>query len=107
MLRCHIAQYPSGFPVTFLDNHDLTRYLFRCRGDVETLLAAADFHLSLPGPRAIYYGTEVGMSQEQAFLDAPVRYDIHARMPMPWDPDQQNQTVLERYKQIIAEHTKH
>jgi cyclomaltodextrinase len=102
-LRRHVDSYPSGFSlVLFLDNHDLTRYLFRCGGDTETLLAAAELQFSLKGPKAIYYGTEVGLSQDKSFVDTPICHDIQARKPMPWDESAQDLELLNHYRQIIA-----
>lgn len=103
-LRRHLGSYPSGFSmVLFLDNHDLTRYLFRSGGDKATLLAAAELQFSLKGPKAIYYGTEVGLSQDKSFADTAVCSDIQARKPMPWGVDQDSE-LLEQYRQLIARH---
>ena len=105
-LRRHVDSFPPDFSlVLFLDNHDLTRYLFRCGGDKATLLAAAELQFSLKGPKAIYYGTEVGLSQDKSFADTPVYHDIQARKPMPWDESDRDVELLARYRQLIARHS--
>jgi glycosidase len=101
-LKRHVDSYPEDFSmVLFLDNHDLTRYLFRCGGDTAKLLAAAELQFSLKGPKAIYYGTEVGLSQDAAFSDAP-GHDIQARKPMPWNEAEQDHALLAKYKEILT-----
>ncbi|MEX2143168.1 MAG: alpha-amylase family glycosyl hydrolase, partial [Anaerolineales bacterium] len=47
---------------TFLDNHDMKRFLYIAGEDKQKLRMAAELQFKLPGPPIIYYGTEVGMS---------------------------------------------
>jgi len=49
--------------VSFLDNHDMNRFLFVAGDRVELLKLAALCQFTLEPVPAIYYGTEVGMSQ--------------------------------------------
>lgn len=88
---------------TFLDNHDLDRFLFIAGGDKEKLRQAAELQFRQPGPPIIYYGTEVGMSQESN----EGRDDglIACREPMIWD-DQQDQNLLDFYRSLIQERMK-
>jgi len=80
--------------VTFLDNHDMERFLFRCGGDVDKLKKAASAQFSIKGPAAIYYGTEIGMSQNAPFSKFESHADIMAREPMYWDKSKQNTEYL-------------
>ena len=48
---------------TFIDNHDMDRFLFAAGGDQNALRRAAAAQMRLPGPPIIYYGTEVGVRQ--------------------------------------------
>jgi glycosidase len=63
---------------SFLDNHDMNRFLVAADGDVRRLQVAALVQFLLPGPPIIYYGTEVGLSQNR-----PLGRLEEARLPMP------------------------
>lgn len=88
--------------VTFLDNHDMERFLFRVGGDISKLEKAATLQFSLHNPTVIYYGTEIGLSQTESFASRSSYADILARQPMEWDKSKQNSSLLEFYKAIIA-----
>jgi alpha-glucosidase len=63
-----------------LDSHDVPRALYRLGGDKTQLRAALTLLMGYPGVPCIYYGTEVGLSQqEQGAMP-------FCRAPMPW-PD--------------------
>ncbi|MDX2077491.1 MAG: alpha-amylase family glycosyl hydrolase [bacterium] len=84
---------------TFLDNHDMNRFLFVVDGDKSKLMRTAEVQFALPHPPVIYYGTEVGMTQtiatyEGAGLD-------ESRLPMLWGNDQDAE-LLAFYKALIA-----
>jgi glycosidase len=85
-LHKHYAQYPEDFLLpTFLDNHDMDRFLFQAGNDKEKLKAAATLQLGLPQPAIIYYGTETGMTQTTSLWKIPSNGDLQARAPMNWD----------------------
>ncbi len=64
VVRRHLATRPADFVrPTFLDNHDMNRFLWVVGGDTRRLRLAALFQCTLPDPPIIYYGTEVGRSQ--------------------------------------------
>lgn len=88
---------------TFLDNHDLDRFLFIAGNDKEKLRQAAEVQFQQPGPPIIYYGTEVGMSQQTN----EGRDDglIHSRAPMIWG-QAQDQDLLDFYRQLIKARAK-
>lgn len=71
---------------SFLDNHDMNRFLIAAEGDRRRLQVAAMVQFLLPGPPIVYYGTEVGLSQER-----PLGRLEESRLPMPprerWDHD--------------------
>ncbi|MBC8330569.1 MAG: alpha-amylase, partial [Anaerolineae bacterium] len=59
----HSAYFPPDFVMpTFLDNHDMDRFLLIAGGDKDALKRAAAAQMKLPGPPIIYYGTEVGLN---------------------------------------------
>jgi len=88
-------------PVTFLDNHDMERVLFRLDNDVDKLKNAIKMQFSLGIPTIIYYGTEIGMSQEKPFSSFASYGDILAREPMRWDMSNQNLDLLKYYQKLI------
>ena len=69
---------------TFLDNHDMNRFLWVVENDKERLKLAAGLLFAFGGTPIIYYGTEVGLSQPRP--KAPYREE--SRHPMPWDEGQ-------------------
>lgn len=63
-LRRHLSYFPAGYVLpTFLDNHDMNRFLWIANGDKRTLKLAAICQFTLPHPPIVYYGTEVGLNQ--------------------------------------------
>ena len=81
---------------SFLDNHDMNRFLFAAAGNVDRLKLAALCQFTLPGPPIIYYGTEVGLSQRSG--SGPLE---EARLPMPWGADQ-DQDLLSFFRGLIS-----
>jgi glycosidase len=83
---------------TFIDNHDLDRFLFIAGGDKSKLRAAAEIQFAMPGPPIIYYGTEVGMSQE--FSVREIEGLVVSREPMVWG-DGQDRELFTFYQALI------
>lgn len=85
---------------TFIDNHDMDRFLFLAGGDKEALCRAAAVQMRLPGPPIIYYGTEVGLSQS---VSTTLGWGLHVnRVPMVWG-DEQDRDLLDYYKMLIRQ----
>jgi len=85
-LNYHYKKYPEKYYLpTFLDNHDMNRFLFECKNDIKKLKQAAEIQFSIPQPRIIYYGTEIGMSQNKSIWSYSKHGDLQARCPMNWD----------------------
>ena len=98
-------KYPNDyFLPTFLDNHDMNRFLFDCKNDKEKLKEAATIQFSLNQPAIIYYGTEIGMTQEKSLWEFQTNGDLQARQPMKWE--QQDTELLYFYKKLIEEKKK-
>jgi len=89
---------------TFLDNHDVDRFLYITGGDKERLRQAAKVQFEQAGPPIIYYGTEVGMSQE--LNDGRVDGLVGSREPMVWG-DTQDLELLSFYRSLIKKRNKH
>jgi cyclomaltodextrinase len=100
LLRRHYASYPPGFFLpSFLDNHDLNRFLFECGNDREKLKQAVELQMSIEQPAIIYYGTEVGLTHDRA-VDSSVPYsDLQARRIMPWG--NRDTELLEFFKDCV------
>ncbi len=106
---CHFLQgHQSAFPghfsrPCFLDNHDMDRFLWAAGNRKQALKLAALCQFTLSGSPMIYYGTEVGLSQNRGTRDRRGGFGVleEARLPMPWG-DQQDQELIEYYKALIA-----
>ncbi|HEU4326261.1 MAG TPA: alpha-amylase family glycosyl hydrolase [Roseiflexaceae bacterium] len=102
-LRRHLAFFPPDFVLpSFLDNHDMNRFLWVVRGDKRRLRLAALCQFSLPHPPIVYYGTEVGLSQvrDVRYADGS-GHPEESRLPMLWGNDQ-DATLLAFYRDLAA-----
>lgn len=96
----HYKKYPEGFLLpSFLDNHDVNRFLFESNNDKKRLKKAIEIQFSLPQPPIIYYGTEIGMLQKKSVWEIPNHGDIQARQPMDWSKDYDE--IFSFYQDII------
>jgi glycosidase len=96
-----VAQHLEAFGAdlvlpSFLDNHDMNRFLWLVGGDKRRLRLAAFCQFTLPQPPILYYGTEVGLSQR-----AGVGRLEEARLPMLWEGEQ-DQELLAFFQDLIA-----
>lgn len=103
-LRRHEDFFPASFSrLSFLDNHDMNRFLWAASGDKRRLKLAALAQFSLSGQPVIYYGTEVGLSQQR-----DTRYPDgsgipeESRLPMIWDEEKQDHDLFALYKQLTG-----
>jgi len=104
-LKRHYNNFPDHyFLPTFLDNHDMDRFLFLCRNDKEKLKQAAEIQFSINQPAIIYYGTEVGMMQKQSIWGLLAYGDLQARQPMNWR--KQDIKLSNFYKKLIQQKKK-
>ena len=84
-LHLHRAFFPDYFLLpSFLDNHDVNRFLWLVQGDRRKLKLAALCQFTLPGPPIVYYGTEVGLSQTRDIVQEEGHKMEEARAPMLW-----------------------
>jgi cyclomaltodextrinase len=98
----HLTWFPENLSLlSFLDNHDMNRFLWVTGGDVRRLKLAALVQCSLPHPPIIYYGTEVGLSQwhDLEHPDGSRRME-ESRTPMLWG-DQQDADLKSFYRGLI------
>ena len=97
----HEAYFPETFSrPSFLDNHDMNRFIWVAQGDLRKLKLAALCQFTLIGAPVIYYGTEVGLSQPADVMQNGRAIHEETRMPMLWG-DAQNKGLLEFYRDLI------
>jgi glycosidase len=87
--------------VSFLDNHDMDRFLFTAGNDLERLKMAALCQFTLDACPIIYSGTEIGMTQQTAISDREAGGDAQARQDMIWDDKHWNVELLNFYRKLI------
>ncbi len=85
---------------TFVDNHDMNRFLWITMGDTQRLQLAAVCQFTLASTPIIYYGTEVGLSQLRDIRQGTRGILEESRLPMLWG-DSQNKSLHAFYKQLI------
>jgi cyclomaltodextrinase / maltogenic alpha-amylase / neopullulanase len=96
-LEAHSRYFSQDFiRPSFLDNHDMNRFLWVAGNDERRLRLAALCQFTLEGPPVVYYGTEIGMSQAR---DVRETSDREARLPMAWDDA--DEELLEFYRDLI------
>jgi len=59
------------------DNHDMNRFLWMPRGNVDRVKLAATLLMTLPGMPVIYYGTEVVFVYERSAGDETVTVTLN------------------------------
>jgi len=101
-LDCHETYFPPSFTrPSFLDNHDMNRYLWVVNGDKRLLKIAALCQFTLAGPPVVYYGTEVGLSQLRDIRQDGKGILEEARLPMLWGKEQ-DEDLITFYRKLIA-----
>ena len=97
-IEAHSRFFSSDFVrPSFLDNHDMNRFLWVAGNDKRRLLLAALCQFTLEGPPVVYYGTEAGMTQVR---DVRETSDREARLPMAWAAI--DEEVSARYRDLTA-----
>lgn len=84
-IRLHFSKYPADFKLfLFLDNHDLDRILFHCKGDVRLLEQLITFAKKWKRPFILYYGTELGMQNKETIFSGKPYADLAVRECVDW-----------------------
>ncbi|MBL8155468.1 MAG: hypothetical protein JNM70_14890 [Anaerolineae bacterium] len=97
----HQQAFPDDFlMLSFIDNHDMNRFLFLAGGERMAIRKAAEYQFSLPNPPVIYYGTEIGLTQVARPNEG---WGLHLnRVPMQWGAGADD-SLHAFYKRLIAE----
>jgi len=99
-IKKHYKFFPENYYLpSFLDNHDMNRFLFECKNDKEKLKQAAEIQFSIDQPAIIYYGTETGLIQKKSIWAYQAHGDLQARMPMNWG--NQDKSLFDFYQELI------
>jgi glycosidase len=99
-LSAHERYFPQDFiRPSFLDNHDMNRFLYITGGDKHLLKLAALVMYTLPGPPIVYYGTETGVSQERPIHQNNFGIFEEARLPMKWG-DEQDADLVDYFRRL-------
>ncbi|WP_041087438.1 alpha-amylase family glycosyl hydrolase [Jeotgalibacillus soli] len=93
--------HPEFVPTTFLDNHDVPRFLYEAGNDPNKLKLASFTQFMLPGSPVIYYGTEIGMTQSANHNDYSDWRDRWYREMMIWEEEKQNLDLYAHYEEMI------
>jgi glycosidase len=98
----HYKHFPAGYYLpSFIENHDMNRFLFDAGQNRDKLKAALKVQFSLPQPPVLYYGTETALSHTEP-VTPEIRFsDIQARKPMPWDA--LDYDMIDFCRELIAE----
>jgi glycosidase len=102
-LQRHLQFFKTDFVLpSFLDNHDMNRFLWVAQGDKRRLKVAALCQFTLPQPPIIYYGTEVGLSQQHdlQYPDGSRKLE-ESRTLMLWGSEQDTE-LRAFYTQLVA-----
>lgn len=82
-VKRHLNRYPADFGLwLFLDNHDLNRFLYECRGNKALLDEAVSFSKQLHRPFLMYYGTERYFTNHESIFDGTPYADERVRQCM-------------------------
>ena len=70
---------------SFLDNHDMNRFIFAAKENKQRLKMGLLCLFTLENPPTVYYGTEIGLTQNYRMSDPNGDGMAEARQPMCWD----------------------
>lgn len=101
LMTIHETYDEEFVPATFLDSHDVPRFIYEADENVTTMKNAATLQFALPGAPIIYYGDEVGLSQSGDHTKVEEWKDRYYREMMPWDESRQNTDLKAHYEELI------
>jgi glycosidase len=88
---------------TFLDNHDMDRFMFVVGNDVERYKDVARIQFELPLPVVLYQGAEFGMSQDKWKDSYHDNGDLAVRRMIPWQKG--SGMLYDFYRDLIQKKT--
>ncbi|MGQ1788140.1 MULTISPECIES: alpha-amylase family glycosyl hydrolase [unclassified Saccharicrinis] len=102
----HFSQVPKDYlMLTFLDNHDMDRFLRHCDGNIQILLNAFELLFSLDHPVVIYNGTENCSYNKTPVSPSHPQSDLQVRGPFDWDNIKVE--FVEGFKKLVKKYRYH
>jgi cyclomaltodextrinase len=102
-ISLHFNKVPPGYMmVTFLDNHDMNRFIRYCNGNVQLLLRAFETLFSLDHPVVIYTGTENCIPNRDDVSIFNPNSDLQVRAPVDWG--ELNREFLNGFRSLVEKH---
>lgn len=93
-LEAYHAAFPEGFSrPSFIDNHDMNRFLYVAYNDPRLLEIALTLLYLMPGPPIVFAGTESLLSQHRSIHDEDSIGFDESRLPMNWEDLSGKKTV--------------
>lgn len=104
-LEAHGAYFEEEFSLpSFIDNHDMNRFLIPAHEDEGLLRIALVLLYALPGPPVVYYGTESALSQHRSIHGEEGLGFDEARLPMEWDKASRLGDLLKSLSELRSAH---
>jgi glycosidase len=101
-MTSHYSDFPENhYLPSFIENHDMNRFLFDAGQNPEKLKLALKFQFSLPQPPILYYGTETGLTHHSPVSHDVPYSDLQARRPMPWN--HLNDELIDYCRELIIQ----
>lgn len=97
-LQRHYKQNTGMTLVSFLDNHDMDRFMYVVGNDKALFKRCVEIQFALAAPLAIYQGSEFGMTHAKGFAEYAGWGDRVARYMVPWE---QTPEFFDFYKEQI------
>ena len=84
----------------FLDNHDMSRFIFLCQNKLKYYKKGLKLFFSLRKPIVIYYGDEIGLRQKDCSIHKS-HQDKEFRRFMKWEINKKEEKILNLVKRKI------
>lgn len=83
-IELHKRLYKNLKLISFLDNHDMDRFMFVANNNKEKYKRSLELLSLENNPIVIYQGTEFGVTQDKAIKEYPSYGDLAVRKMVPW-----------------------
>jgi glycosidase len=84
--------------VVFIENHDVPRFSYGVKGDIQKLKVGAALNLLIGGVPSIYYGQEIGMTGTSANLGPTDANEVPNRQAFEWYKSDEGKGMAYWYK---------
>ncbi len=102
-IKKHFSKVPKDYIMfTFLDNHDMDRFLRHCKGNIQILLNAFESLFKLGYPVVIYNGTENCSFNPLPVASTHPNSDLQVREPFDWYNI--NEEFIVGFKKLVSKY---